>query len=78
MRYLLLEKDFLGRDAIDLITEYEIVKFLHSSYAENVVNEIWRSPYATSDLIFSASTNFYLLFNYYHCIIDEEKKNRLF
>jgi hypothetical protein len=62
MRYLLLEKDIEDRDALELITNYQIFNFLKSQYAENVVKEIWRSPYATNDLIFSASTNFYLLF----------------
>lgn len=77
MRYLLLEKDFLDRDALEFITNYNIVKFLQTSLAENVVNEIWRSPYATSDQIFSASTNFFMLFKYYHCSTDEEKNRRL-
>ena len=77
MRYLLLEKDFEDRDALDLITAFHIFDFLRSPYAENVVKEIWRSPYATSDSIFSASTNFFLLFEYYDCIQDEEINQRL-
>ena len=47
MKYLLLEKDFEHRDALDLITQYQIVEFLESHFAENVVKEIWRSSYAT-------------------------------
>jgi hypothetical protein len=77
MRYLLLEKDFEDRDALDLITRFHIYDFLRSPYAENVVKEIWRSPYATSDSIFSASTNFFLLFQYYDCIQDEEINQRM-
>ena len=77
MRYLLLEKDFEDRDALDLITRFQIFDFLRSPYAENVVKEIWRSPYATSDSIFSASTNFFLLFEYYDFIQDEEINKRL-
>lgn len=72
MRYLLLEKDFEDRDALELITRLSIISFLRSQFAENVVKEIWRSPYAAGDSIFTASTNFYMLFEYYHCIIDEE------
>jgi hypothetical protein len=30
MRYLLLEKDFENRDALDLITRYHIQEFLES------------------------------------------------
>ena len=52
MRYLLLEKDMDDRDPLELITNYEIVSFLRTKYAENVVKEIWRSSYASNDQIF--------------------------
>jgi hypothetical protein len=52
MRYLLLEKDVENRDALELITNFHIYTFLKSQYSENVVKEIWRSPYATNDMIF--------------------------
>jgi len=78
MRYLLLEKDFEDRDALDLITTLNIVSFLECRFAENVVFEIWRSPYATNDLIFTASTNYYFLFDWYDCIIDQETSRRFF
>lgn len=76
MRYLLLEKDFEDRDSLDLITSHSIFSFLESQFAENVVKEIWRSPYATNDSIFTASTNYYFLFQYYDCITDNEYKRR--
>ena len=72
MRYLLLEKDIEDRDALDLITRLSIFSFLRTQFAENVVKEIWRSPYAAGDSIFNASTNFYMLFGFYHCVVDEE------
>ena len=72
MRYLLLDKDFEDRDALDIITTHNITSFLQSRFAENVVFEIWRSPYATNDLIFTASTNFHFLFDWYDCIMDQE------
>ena len=72
MRYLLLEKDFENRDSLDMISRYQIEEFLESKYAENVVKEIWRSPYATNNQIFSASTNHNLTFNFNHCVRDEE------
>ena len=62
MRFLLLEKDIDERDSLDLITHFSIFSFLESQFAENVVKEIWRSPYATYDSIFTASTNYYFLF----------------
>ena len=72
MRYLLLDKDFEDRDALDIITTLNITSFLKCRFAENVVFEIGRSPYATNDLIFTASTNFHFLFEWYDCIIDQE------
>lgn len=72
MKYLLLEKDFENRDALDLITSYSIEEFLESQFAENVVQEMWRSAYATYDSILSASTNHALTFHYWHCMRDLE------
>jgi hypothetical protein len=72
MKYLLLEKDFELRDSLDLITRLQIVEFLESQYAENVVKEIWRGQYATQDSIFSASTNHMLTWHWWTCIRDVE------
>mmetsp|Transcript_2117 Transcript_2117/g.2959 ORF Transcript_2117/g.2959 Transcript_2117/m.2959 type:complete len:155 (+) Transcript_2117:537-1001(+) len=72
MKYLLLEKDFEHRDSLDLITKYNIVEFLESQLAENVVKEIWRSAYATSDSVFSVSTNHMLTFKFWDCVRDLE------
>lgn len=46
MKYLLLDKDFEHRDALDLITQFKIEAFLESQFAYHIVNEIWRSKYA--------------------------------
>ena len=78
MRYLLLEKDFENRDSLDLITRYKIFPFLESQFSENVVREIWRSPFATNNSLFSASTNHKLTFYYFHCIKDDEVTNRFY
>ena len=75
MRYLMLEKDSEGRDPLDLIQKYQITEFLESNTAESVVKDIWRSPYATENSIFVASSNHYLLFGFWNCTIDEEKNN---
>ena len=68
MRYLLLEKDFEHRDALDLITTHKIFPLLESKFADNVVKEIWRSPYSTNNQLFSASTNHHLTFEYWNCV----------
>ncbi len=67
MRYLLLEKDFDHRDSLDLITKFHIFPFLESKFADNVVKEIWRSPYSTNNSIFSASTLHHLTLKYWNC-----------
>ncbi len=78
MRYLLLEKDIEHRDSLDLICKHQIQELLESPFAENVVKEIWRSPFAANDNIFSASTNHKLTFDYFHCVRDEEIDNRFY
>lgn len=78
MRFLLLEKDLEHRDSLDMITEFNIIAFLESKFADNVVKEIWRSPYSTNDSIFSASTNHFLTFGYWNCVQDEELHHRFY
>jgi hypothetical protein len=78
MRFLLLEKDFENRDSLDMISHLKITAFLESKFADNVVKEIWRSPYSTHDSIFSASTNHKLTFNFWHFVEDDESKNRFY
>jgi hypothetical protein len=78
MRFLLLEKDIDNRDSLDLITQLKISAFLESKFADNVVKEIWRSPYSTNDSLFSASTNHQLTFGYWNCIQDQETMNRFY
>ena len=78
MRYLLLDKDFEHRDSLELITRYKIIAFLESQFADNVVKEIWRSPYATNNSLYSASTNHKLTFFYFNCISDEEVTQRFY
>jgi hypothetical protein len=78
MRFLLLEKDIDHRDPLDLITQLTISPFLESKFAENVVKEIWRSPYATNNSLFSASTNHHLTLNYFNMTKDEEIELRFY
>jgi hypothetical protein len=78
MRYLLLEKDFDHRDSLEMITQLNIFPFLESKFADNVVKEIWRSPYSTNDAISSASTVHHLTFKYWNCIQDEETQMQFY
>ena len=78
MKFLLLEKDFEFRDALDLIPRFSIVELLESRFAENVVKEIWHSSYATHDSIVSASTNHMLVFEWWDCVRDVEQDQPFF
>jgi len=77
MRFLLLEKDIEDRDSLELITKLSILTLLETQFAENVVKEIWRSPYSSGNSIFTASTNFFMLFQWFHCQQDLEISSRL-
>ena len=41
------------------------------------MKEIWRSPYSSGNSIFTASTNYFMLFHYFHCQADLELEHRL-
>jgi len=72
MRFLLLEKDLDSRDALNLTYDYELIEILQNPFAQNIVLQIWGSPYNNSDSIASVSSNHNLLFNYNHCRYDWE------
>lgn len=67
MRYLLLEKDLDNNDALNLIYDFELVELLHNPLAQNIVENIWTSPFNNSSSIASASTLHNLLFNWNDC-----------
>jgi hypothetical protein len=78
MRFLLLEKDLDARDALNMIYDNELVELLKSPFAQNIVLQIWASPYNNTSSIASVSTNHNLLFNYNHCRYDWEAQLRFY
>lgn len=72
MRFLLLEKDLDNRDALNLIYDYRLIELLENPFAQNIVLQIWGSPYNNSSSLASVSSNHNLLFNYNHCRYDWE------
>ena len=78
MRYLLLEKDLDNRDALNMIYDNNLIELLLNPFAQNIVTQIWGSPFNNSDSLASVSSNHNLLFNYNHCRDDMEQMNRFY
>lgn len=78
MRFLLLEKDLDNRDALNMIYDNNIDKLLEHPFAQNIVYQIWTSPYNNSQSFFCASANHKLLWNYNHCRYDLEARLRFY
>lgn len=72
MRFLLLEKDLDNRDALNLIYDNKLTELLNNPFAQNIVLQIWGSPYNNSQSVASVSSNHNLLWNYNHCRYDWE------
>mmetsp|Transcript_31446 Transcript_31446/g.39061 ORF Transcript_31446/g.39061 Transcript_31446/m.39061 type:complete len:241 (+) Transcript_31446:849-1571(+) len=73
MRFLLLEKDLDSRDALNMIYDNNLIELLLNPFAQNIVLEIWSSPYNNSHSLAAVSSNHNLLFNYNHCRYDLEQ-----
>ena len=78
MRFLLLEKDLDNRDALNMIYDNDLVELLKNPFAQNIVLQIWASPYNNTSSIASVSTCHNLLFNYNHCRYDMEQQLRFY
>ena len=76
MRFLLLEKDLDNKDALNMIYDNDLVELLGNPFAQNIVLQIWASPYNNTSSIAAVSTNHNLLFNYNHCRYDWEYQLR--
>lgn len=72
MRFLLLEKDLDSRDALNMIYDNNLIELLQNPFAQNIVQQIWGSPFNNSASLAAASSNHNLLFNYNHCRYDWE------
>ena len=73
MRFLLLEKDLDNRDSLNLIYDNNLIELLMNPFAQNIVLEIWSSPYNNSHSFASVSSNHTLLANFNHCRYDLEQ-----
>jgi len=78
MRYLLLEKDLDNNDALNHIYNLDLVDLLSNPIAQNIVENIWTSPYNNSQSIAVASSIHNLLFNWNDCRSDKEAQTRFY
>lgn len=78
MRYLLLEKDLDNNDALNLIYDFQLIELLHNPYAQDIVENIWTSPFNNSESIASASSIHNLLLNWNDCRQDKESQMRFY
>lgn len=78
MRFLLLEKDLDSRDALNMIYDNNLIELLINPFAQNIVTQIWGSPYNNSHSFASVSSNHNLLFNFNHCRYDWEQQLRFY
>jgi len=78
MRFLLLEKDLDSRDALNMIYDNNLIELLVNPFAQNIVEQIWGSPYNNSHSLASVSSNHNLLFNFNHCRYDLETQSRFY
>ena len=78
MRFLLLEKDLDSRDALNMIYDNNLIELLLNPFAQNIVTQIWGSPYNNSESFASVSSNHKLLFNWNHCRYDWEQQLRFY
>ena len=60
---MLFEKDFDGRDALTLISDYNMIQVMLNENIEKVALEVWESEYDVVQNLFRSSTTYQLLFD---------------
>lgn len=74
---VMLEKDFIGRDSLQIAVDLELLDLIQAPKVEAVIKRIWNSEYDTSGSLFEMSTPFQILHN---STIDNdiEEQNRFY
>jgi len=60
---ILLEKDFNGRDSLQIAVELELLDLIQAPKVEAVIKRIWSSDYDTSGSFFEMSTPYQIIIN---------------
>jgi hypothetical protein len=61
LRTVCFEKDYEGRDALQLLSDYEIVEIMNNRNMEKVALELWASEYDVKGSIMTTSSAFNIL-----------------
>lgn len=61
IEYMLLEKDFKGRDSLDLLVEFQLFRIIQHRNVQEVIMQIFKSKYAIESYGLDLSTNIRML-----------------
>lgn len=74
---VMLEKDYTGRDSLQIAVELEVLDLIQAPKVEAVIKRIWNSNYDTSGSFFEMSTAYQIL-HYQTSDNDIEAQNRFY
>ena len=74
---VMLEKDYIGRDSLQIAVELEVLDLIQAPKVEAVIKRIWNSDYDTSGSFFEMSTPYQIL-SHSTTENDVEKHNRFY
>ena len=75
---IILEKDFSGRDSLEIAVELEILDLIQAPKVEAVIKRIYNSDYDTSGSFFEMSTPYQILCSESTSEVDIEAANRFY
>lgn len=74
---VMLEKDYTGRDSLQIAVELEVLDLIQSPKVEAIIKRILNSDYDTSGSFFEMSTP-YQIINQQSVENDKEEQNRFY
>lgn len=75
---VMLEKDYTGRDSLQIAVELEVLDLIQAPKVEAVIKRIWNSDYDTSGSFFEMSSAFMILNQPMTSDVDIEEQNRFY
>ena len=75
---VMLEKDYSGRDSLQIAVELEVIDLIQAPKVEAVIKRLWNSDFDTSGSFFEMSTAFQILQTPSTSEVDIENQNRFY
>ena len=75
---VMLEKDYSGRDSLQIAVELELIDLIQAPKVEAVIKRLWNSDYDTSGSFFEMSTAFQILNTPLTSDVDIEHQYRFY